>query len=67
MPTAVRFTLRFTTRQRHFPKLISKVALTARQESQRSKPHLSLPQKTQLYLACWEISIFLMIFLREEP
>ena len=28
---------------------------------------LSLPQKTQVYLECWETSIFLMILRREAP
>jgi hypothetical protein len=27
----------------------------------------SLPQKAQVYRACWEISIFLAIFLNEAP
>ena len=28
---------------------------------------LSLPQKVQVYLECWEISIFFTVFLREAP
>ena len=28
---------------------------------------VSLPQKAQVYLACWEVSIFLTIFLSEAP